>query len=205
MFNISKKALFTISLAIFSFLLYIGVIEWGIYLTKNMVECFTVDRGTSSTTHTVNLPINTTFSCQNMCGPLARCSKTGEQCSSDIDCPGCKPPVSQELLKDLSVNIPAYNDSGKLTTEATPNFSVLTSDFGSRAETYRENSTFLKVPTYNIGYNTWRKTYDKGTTLFNSRNSLSPNEIEEAPHYPKRKTLSGEFLDDGPLPANAEL
>ena len=44
----------------------------------------------SDTSHTVNLPINTTISCENMCGPLNRCSITGQQCTSDIDCYGCQ-------------------------------------------------------------------------------------------------------------------
>lgn len=45
---------------------------------------------TSDTSHTVDLPINTTVDCKNMCGPLNRCSITGEQCTSDIDCYGCQ-------------------------------------------------------------------------------------------------------------------
>jgi hypothetical protein len=39
----------------------------------------------------VNLPLTDTYSCQNFCGPTARCSVTGQQCSADIDCPGCNP------------------------------------------------------------------------------------------------------------------
>lgn len=39
--------------------------------------------------HNVDLPINTRFSCANMCAPPARCSITGEQCTSDVDCSGC--------------------------------------------------------------------------------------------------------------------
>ncbi len=205
MFGLSKKALFTICLAILSFLLYIGVLEWGIYLTKHMVECFTVDRGDPSTNHTVNLPINTKFECENLCGPLGRCYKTGQQCSSDIDCFGCKPPLSEELIADLTKIIPGYNDAGKLTTEVTPTFSVLTTDIGSQASPYEKDSTFIKVPSYNIGYNTWRKTYDVGAEMYNQKYSPPPSELKYDAQYPERKTLSGEFIDVGPLPSNAEL
>lgn len=41
-------------------------------------------------TSNVNLPINTTKdTCDNMCGPLARCALSGEQCLADSDCCGC--------------------------------------------------------------------------------------------------------------------
>ena len=43
-------------------------------------------------TEHVDLPLTTNYSCQNMCGPPARCSITGEQCRSDSDCFGCKLP-----------------------------------------------------------------------------------------------------------------
>ena len=205
MFRFSKKSSFTISLAIISFLLYIGVMLWGVYLTKHLVECFTVDRGDSSTNHTVNLPINTTYTCQNMCGPLARCSKTGEQCSSDIDCTGCQPPVPPQ--ERLSQQVPGYNDNGKLTTEMVPRFSVLTNDIGTKAGLYTQDSRLVPVPSYNTGYNTWRRVFDDGTLIFNQKYKPEPYVLEKAygPQYQKRTTLSGEFVDAGPLPANAEL
>ena len=52
---------------------------------------------TDGITHTVNLPINTTTSCKNMCGPPNRCSITGTECLSDIDCYGCQPNTSPDL------------------------------------------------------------------------------------------------------------
>ena len=39
----------------------------------------------------VNLPLNTTTTCHNFCGPPARCAITGNKCTSDIECPGCQP------------------------------------------------------------------------------------------------------------------
>jgi hypothetical protein len=205
MFKFSRNSLFTISLAVFSVLLYIGVIHWGVYLTKHMVECFTVDRGDPSTNHTVNLPINTTTSCENMCGPNATCSKTGEQCTSDIDCTGCQPPIPPEKM--LTQEVPGYNDSGKLTNGIVPNFSVLTTDIGTKAGVYMQDTRYAKVPEYKVGYNTWRKVFDDGTLIFNQKYRPEPSELEKAhaPQYQERQTLSGQFTDVGPLPANAEL
>jgi len=40
--------------------------------------------------HNVNLPINDPISCKNFCGPKAQCLITREQCTSDVDCKGCK-------------------------------------------------------------------------------------------------------------------
>ena len=47
--------------------------------------------------HTVDLPLNNTLGCQNACYN-AKCSKTGKQCSDDVDCyqDGC-----QSLLKQV--------------------------------------------------------------------------------------------------------
>jgi len=202
MFKFSRNSLFTISLAVLSILLYIGVIHWGVYLTKHMVECFTVDREDPSTNHTVNLPINTTTSCENMCGPTAICSKTGEQCSSDIDCTGCQPPIPPEKM--LTQEVLGYNDSGKLTNGIVPNFPALTRDIGTQAGVYTQ---YAKVPEYKVGYNTWRKVFDDGTLIFNQKYRPEPSELKKAnaPQYQERQTLSGQFMDIGPLPANAEM
>ena len=48
---------------------------------------------------TVSLPLNTYYSCENVCGPLARCYKTGEQCAKDYDCFGCKPGKNPRITK----------------------------------------------------------------------------------------------------------
>ena len=59
--------------------------------TSQKREYFNNYQRSQAYSHTVDLPINTTFSCENMCGPTAVCSITGEQCTSDIDCHGCLP------------------------------------------------------------------------------------------------------------------
>ena len=83
-----------IMFALISILLFVGINKWmHLLLTKEyVVECLT--NPDQAVTHTVNLPINTTYSCKNMCGPYGKCSITGERCLSDIDCFGCKPSTS---------------------------------------------------------------------------------------------------------------
>jgi len=69
------------------------------------------DLGLPGTSHTVNLPINTTFECENKCMPPARCSITGQQCQADIDCCGCNPNATkiQQLLEE-GVNLNDINN-----------------------------------------------------------------------------------------------
>jgi len=56
-----------------------------------ILNCFSLKEGYNNYSDNVDLPINTKYSCKNMCGPHATCSLTGEQCTSDIDCYGCQP------------------------------------------------------------------------------------------------------------------
>ena len=74
-------------------------------------ECFD-----TNTTHDVDLPINTKYSCENMCGPPGRCSLTGTQCLSDIDCYGCQPNTSPDLSNTFlnkNKKIIGYDGAGK--------------------------------------------------------------------------------------------
>jgi hypothetical protein len=197
-------------LIIWSFILLfltIYIFNWGDYLIKNgyIVEQFTslgpiVDNGSPSTNHTVDLPLTNTTTCQNMCGPNNRCSLTGEQCSSDIDCFGCNPHTKQFAPENSqrATDVRGENDAGKLTTEQTPNYSVLTTDIGSRAKLISKPDT--PPLEYFKGVDTWRQTFDAGKELFDKR--YSPSAQSFMPNYPKRPTLSGEFIDDGPLAAN---
>ena len=107
-----------------TFILFVSIMKWIDYLTINsyIVECFTNNSiaESSNTSHTVNLPLTTQYSCKNFCGPTARCSVTGQQCLSDIDCPGCQP-YSPPLPKTSSY-VPPGNNSGKLTFGPTPTY-----------------------------------------------------------------------------------
>jgi len=207
---ISKNTL-NIILLIISILLFIGIIKWSNYLIKNkfiLKEGFDpytqtlLDTGTPQTNHTVNLPINTTFSCQNMCGPLARCSKTGEQCTSDVDCYGCQPKVY--VTNYETEDIGGQNDAGKLTNGENPTYSTLTTDIGTQAKLYDKGEN-LNPPSYFKGVNEWKNSFDAGMELYNKKYNPNIAILPFLPKYPARKTLSGEFPDDGPLASNAFL
>lgn len=150
---------------------------------------------------TVDQPINTTTSCENICGPPARCSVTGEQCTSDIDCYGCQPPPSSEAPKTKEVR--GQNDAGKLTLGVTPTYSSLTTDIGTQAAFYdKTKQENLMPPQYFQGVDQWRHSFDVGMELYDKRYNPSVETLPYLPKYQKRPTLSGEFMDDGPLAAN---
>ena len=128
-----------------------------------------------------------------MCGPLARCSRTGEQCISDQDCYGCKIPQHKQ---DDYYSLPGLigdDDSGK-STGTIPEYSSLTSNFSNNYETLKPKK--LLQLSYNV--NLWKKHYNQGMQLFNKRYK-KPGFME----YKPRPTLSGEFEDDGAFASNA--
>jgi len=197
-----EKQIYVFGWAFLAFILLIIIIKWTTYLTKNRIhicESFiTNDLNGPNYSHTVNQPINTTISCSNKCGPLARCYITGEQCTSDVDCYGCQ---RESNYSEDTTFMRGQNDAGKKTTGVTPTYSVLTTDIGTRAKLY--NKLLIDPPKYDIGVNTWTKKFDNGQILFHER--YYPGNKQFMPNYPKRKSLSGEFEDDGPLAANAYL
>jgi hypothetical protein len=166
------------------------------YLVKNkyIIECFTNDEFS----HSVDLPLNTTHSCKNFCGPTARCAITGQQCLSDLDCPGCQPDFPNDN-KNSKGCIPGANDGGKLTAGVTPTYSSLTSGYGTREKIITKNM-YEQPLQANFGSNTWRKTFDEEEALFNKRYKANPSQY--MPKYPPMYSITGEFLGDGPLPAN---
>jgi len=213
------KNYFEIILFVISLLMFIGIIKWGNYLIKTRkcgfknedkatiggnqgFQNFSIDMGTPETNHNVNLPINTTYSCENICGPLARCSKTGEQCTSDVDCYGCQAKIFVPIY--TTEEIGGQNDAGKLTGGITPQYSTLTTDIGTQAKFYGKGEN-LNPPSYFKGVNQWKKAFNTGMELFDKRYNPNINTLPYLPKYPKRKTLSGEFIDDGPLASNAYL
>ena len=185
-------------------ILFVLIMRWVQYLTTNnyIVECFTnnIMPESSKTSHTVNLPLTTSYSCKNFCGPTARCSVTGHQCLSDTDCPGCQP-YSPPLHK-TSASVPAANDAGKLTVGATPNYSPLTSGYGTH-ELVITKDLNSKAPSAAFGVDIWTKDFEESKKLFNKR--YKPPQLPYMPNYPKRYSLTGEFMEDGPYPSNAPL
>ena len=169
----------------------------------------------ASTSHTVNLPLNTTYSCENMCGPQNRCSISGEQCTSDVDCYGCQPPPKKEIALTPDVggqnkavstyDVGGQNDAGKLTGGVTPTYSTLTTDIGSRAALIHGHDTNIEPVQYFNGVDQWRNAFDRGMEMYDKRYNSQVESLSYLPHYPNRPTLSGQFIDNGPLASNAYL
>jgi hypothetical protein len=179
--------IFILVIAVFKIIHYLAV-------NKYVVECF-------ATSHTVDLPLTNTYSCQNFCGPTARCSVTGQQCFADIDCPGCQPTVPG-LPKKNSVNIQGNDDAGKLTFGMTPQYSPLTSGFGTKELQINKNM-FAKPLEPNFGVNTWYSSYEIGKQLFNKR--YKPNNMTYMPNYNSRYNMLGDTMTDEPYASNAYL
>jgi len=185
-----------------TFLLYL-IFKMTNYLSHNgyIMECFTnnviQENINGSTSHTVNMPLTTTYSCQNFCGPTSRCAITGHQCFTDVDCPGCQQQSNGKT--NAKGCIPGNDDAGKLTTGVTPSYSPLTSGYGTN-ELIITNNMNEKPAQANYGVDVWGESFNKGQALFNKR--YKPNQLQYMPNYPTQYSLTGEFVADGPLPSN---
>jgi hypothetical protein len=207
-----KNKYATIILALISIILLIGIFNYINFLVKNKyyVECFDSnialykDTGSPTTTHTVNLPLTTTYSCKNFCAPAtARCAITGEQCMADIDCRGCNP-YGPYIKPKPTTGVPGENDAGKLTWGVTPTYSTLTTDIGTQAKLFTSNKDKLESPPQaSFGVNTWVSAFNGGQQLFDER--YKPAGLKFMPNYDKRYSVTGQFVDDGPLASNAYL
>jgi len=193
-------------LAIISFILLYSIFKLIDYLSAEeyIVECFTgsdnydgSEKYDGSTSHSVDLPLTTSYSCNNFCGPTARCAITGQQCFTDIDCPGCQP--STPFEKKTKGCIPGDNDAGKLTVGVTPQYSSLTSGYGTQKMVITDRM-YGKPAQPNFGVDTWSSSFNEGQDLFNRR--YKPNNLQYMPNYPPIYSITGEFLGDGPLPSN---
>jgi hypothetical protein len=202
---------FVLILVIFSWINYLVLndyIKWGFireYFTSGTNSTnstnFNNDASfNSGTSHTVDLPLTTTQSCSNFCGPTARCSITGQQCLADIDCSGCQP--NTPPLPSSKFNVPGDNDSGKLTLGVTPQYSILTTDIGTQAKIITKNK-FSKPTQANFGVDTWSASFSESEKLFNAR--YKPTNLQNMPNYPRRYSATGNYYEDGPLPSNAYL
>ena len=194
----SRKQYNIIFLSIFSFILVILIFKWIDYLSGNK---YIIERFTKQTvSNTVDLPLTTTYSCKNFCGPTARCSITGHQCSADIDCPGCQ--TETPHLKNASSDVPGDNDSGKLTIGVTPRYSSLTSGYGKH-ETVITKNIYSKPSMANFGVNAWIDNFNEEQILFDKR--YKPHDLKYMPKYPKRYSLTGVFIEEGPFASNSTI
>ena len=182
------------------------------YVSKNyiIIESFdsvysAYDINTSKTSHNVNLPINTTYTCNNFCGPNAQCSITREQCTSDIDCYGCQPITNKKNTKEVDVD--GYNDAGRLIYNQNPQYSTLTTDIGTRAAFF--NKPYSKVPKPYLGVDKWMNSATAGMQFYYKAQNYDyltqPNKFTNLPDYPVRESATGIFEDYGPIAANAYL
>ena len=202
--TLTKENYYILFLAVTSFLLVILIFYWIDYLSINKYIIESFQQSNNSTSHTVDLPLTTTYSCKNMCGPQARCSITGQQCTADIDCPGCQPKINGvKTQSNNNRNVPADNDAGKLTVGVTPQYSPLTSDIGTKALTI-SGKEFSKTPSPTFGINTWRDDFNEEQKLFDKRYK-PPNNIQFMPSYSPRYSVTGDFIEEGPLASNAIL
>jgi hypothetical protein len=201
-----------IFLAVMVFLL-ISIFKWIDYLSLNnyIVESFQQLNNSSlnnSRSHSVDLPLTTTYSCSNFCGPKSTCAKTGQQCFTDVDCPGCQPLSKNYNYYITQTNqnentIVGDNAAGKLTFGQTPQYSDLTSDIGTKALPFLDKE-FSKTLTPTFGVNTWRSSFDAEQKLFDKRYK-PPSNLENMPSYSPRYSVTGDFIENGPLASNALL
>lgn len=193
-----------IILIFIAFILLVFVFKMIHYLSAEgyVIECFSIgptnEFYNNSKSHSVDLPLTTSYSCQNFCGPTARCAITGQQCFADIDCPGCQPSSPKDSSK-ASGCVPGDNDAGKLTVGVTPQYSPLTSGYGTQKKVITDR-LYGKPAESNFGVNTWMSTFNEGDELFNKR--YKSNQLQYMPNYPPMYSITGEFLGDGPLPSN---
>lgn len=122
---------------------------------------------------TVDLPLNTYYSCKNMCGPLARCYKTGEQCAKDYDCFGCKPGKNPKIKKPKPIPLEGF-------------------------ENYSEN--LKQVPRAHFGPNNWIDNFRLGMQIYKQKQQWRldryPDDYTFIPKYPFRETATGLYLTD---------
>ena len=53
----------------------------------------------------------------------------------------------------------------------------------------------------NFGINTWMTSFKNDTKAFNNR--YKPTDLQFMSDYPNRYSLSGQFIEDGPLASNS--
>lgn len=189
------------SLFIKSFIFLFVLILFAVLNVK--IEGFNLPEN-SDTSHTVDLPLNTTQSCKNFCGPTARCSITGQQCFTDKDCPGCQnmnnsnSNSNSNNLNDISWSkgVPGDNDAGKSVGMA-PSYSSLTSGYGTQ-ELVISNAPPIKA---NFGVDNWSKSANSSQELYDKRYK-PPSQMEFMPNYKSTYGVTGIFSNDGPLPSN---
>ena len=181
--------------------LFIGIMYWTnrLFVNNYIKETFTDGK-----THTVDLPLTTIVSCENMCGPAGRCSITGTQCLSDIDCYGCQPNTSPDLSNTfLNQNtVYGYSASGKA-SYLSPTYSPLIHDTGTKAKPLNDE-LYSNPPKYNWGVDVWTSKSNQMREI-HDLTYRPPLTTMFLPLYPSRPSITGEFRYRGPFASNATL
>ena len=175
------------------------------------------DNNTNNYTHNVNMPLNDSQGCQNACYN-AKCSKTGKQCSTDIDCyqDGCQSLLKQVHDKFVAEQsapikpqsyIPADTlETGRLVYNQNPQHSALTYDIGTTASVI---DMAAQAPRPYDGYKLWEPSYEAAVKLNNEKLAneydANPEKYTMRPQYKQTKTATGLFYDNGPTAANSHL
>ena len=172
--------------------------------------------------HTVNLPFNSPYSCQNFCGPQAQCAITRDQCSADIDCPGCQPP-NKPMPAYMTAEIEPYDDGGKLTQNQGLQYSPLTTGLNKDYEEASPGSLNLVLKQSYQGEDRWMKSFNYGLSLYNkktkskdeynegvfqggmSQGLSNVDSLDYSPNYPTTVSTTGLFYQTTPPPANSTL
>lgn len=168
----------------------------------------TYDSNSPKNSHNVDV-VNNAYSCSNFCGPNAQCAITRQQCTSDVDCQGCQPPITAPPKYLTNTEVKPLNDAGKLTWGQTPQYSTLTSDIGSRAAYAKPGSKRAEIIRPYEGYDRWTKAFNYGLELADRKlvydHSPEPAAFRSIPVYPVTRSATGLFYDMGPTASNADL
>jgi hypothetical protein len=150
------------------------------------------DFGSPLYSHTVDLPLVNTVTCQNFCGPQNQCAITREQCTSDIDCQGC-----QDMNKGTSY---------KLTPKVqgwTPAMNV--SNYGDVY--YGSKGAEVKQPYW--GYDKWTPSFNMGLDMYgknqDSNTFMTEEERRIQSMYPSSITATGMFYNTTAPSYNADI
>ena len=194
--------------------LFLYIINSGANINSRAKEGFdpnalvTYDSNSPKNSHNVDV-VNNPYSCSNFCGPKATCIKTGEQCTSDVDCQGCQPPITAPPKYLTNTEVKPLDDAGKLTWGQTPQYSSLTSDIGSRATYAKPGSLNEEIVRPYEGYDKWTKSFNYGLELADKKliyqYSPEPEEYRSMPIYPVTRSATGMFYDTGPTASNATM
>ena len=192
----------------------VTVVVTGLYYNSYNKEGFdpnailTYDSNSPKNSHNVDV-VNNEYSCSNFCGPQSQCAITRQQCTSDVDCQGCQPPITAPPKYLTNTEVKPLNDAGKLTWNQAPQYSPLTSDIGSRAAYAKPGSKQAEIVRPYEGYDKWTKSFNLGLELADRKlvNQFSPepDEYKSIPTYPVTRSATGLFYDMGPTASNADL